>query len=169
MTQDFHHILAQWQRERPDVDLTAFLISGAIKLIDQEFEGVFRRLAQAEFGIGPGDLRVLLALRRSGPDRPQRPTDLFQSLLITSGAVTKQVDRLVERGLVERLADPSYQRGSLIHLTAEGTKVADRAIEAICTTETKIGAAIAGLDADQRRTGAEFLQRLLAALAGVSA
>jgi DNA-binding MarR family transcriptional regulator len=132
-----------------------------VKLVDQQSEAEFRRLA-IKFGIGPGDLRILLALRRSGVHNPKRPTDLFQSLLVTSGAVTKQVDRLAARGLVKRSADPSYQRGSLIRLTARGAKVADTAIQAICTRETSIGAAVANLTQEERDAGKRFLQRLLA-------
>ena len=66
----------EWRRERPDVDLTAFSIAAAIKQIDLQTEAEFRRLA-ANYGIGPGDLRVLFALRRSGVANPRRPTELF--------------------------------------------------------------------------------------------
>jgi DNA-binding MarR family transcriptional regulator len=150
----------EWRRERPDVDLTAFSIAAAIKQIDLQTETEFRRLA-ADFDIGPGDLRVLFALRRSGVANPRRPTDLFQSLLVTSGAVTKQVDRLEAQGLVERLADPSHRRGFLIRLTRRGVRVADAAIEAICSNQTTIGAAIAALSDQERKVGERFLQRLL--------
>jgi DNA-binding MarR family transcriptional regulator len=152
--------IEEWRRERPDVDLTAFSIAAAIKQIDLQTEAEFRRLS-ADFGIGPGDLRVLFALRRSGVANPRRPTDLFQSLLVTSGAVTKQVDRLETQGFVERLPDPTYQRGFLIRLTRRGARVADEAIEAICSNETTIGAAIAALSDDERQAGGRFLQRLL--------
>jgi DNA-binding MarR family transcriptional regulator len=150
----------EWRRERPDVDLTAFSIAAAIKQIDLQTEAEFRRLA-ADFGIGPGDLRVLFALRRSGVANPRRPTDLFQSLLVTSGAVTKQVDRLEAQGFVERLPDPADQRSFLIRLTRRGAKVADTAIEAICSKETTIGSAIAALSDQEREAGRRFLQRLL--------
>jgi DNA-binding MarR family transcriptional regulator len=168
MTPGLDLLVEQWRHERPDVDLSAFVIAATIKLIDQQSEAEFRRLA-GKFGIAPGDLRILLALRRSGVDNPKRPTDLFQSLLVTSGAVTKQVDRLVARGLVKRGADPSYQRGSLIRLTARGAKVADTAIQAICTRETSIGAAIANLTHEEREAGKRFLQRLLAQFDALSA
>jgi DNA-binding MarR family transcriptional regulator len=144
--------IEEWRRERPDVDLTAFSIAGAIKQIDLQTEAEFRRLS-SDFGIGPGDLRVLFALRRS--------TDLFQSLLVTSGAVTKQLDRLEAQGFVERLPDPADQRSFLIRLTRRGVKVADAAIEAICSKKTKIGAAIAALSDQEREVGRRFLQRLL--------
>ena len=152
--------IEEWRRERPDVDLTAFSIAGAIKQIDLQTEAEFRRLS-SDFGIGPGDLRVLFALRRSGVANPRRPTDLFQSLLVTSGAVTKQLDRLEAQGFVERLPDPADQRSFLIRLTRRGVKVADAAIEAICSKKTKIGAAIAALSDQEREVGRRFLQRLL--------
>jgi DNA-binding MarR family transcriptional regulator len=167
MTRGLQHFIDEWRRERPDVDLTAFIIAGAIKQIDQQTEAEFRRLS-AKLGIGPGDLRVVLALRRSGVDNPHRPTDLFQALLVTSGAVTKQVDRLQSEGLIQRLPDPSYKRGSLIRLTRRGTKVADTALEAICSDKTTIGAAISSLTDEDREIGKQFLQRLLAKFEAVS-
>ena len=167
MTRGLKHFIDEWRRERPDVDLTAFIIAAAIKQIDQQTEAEFRRVS-AGMDIGPGDLRVLFALRRSGVDNPRRPTDLFQSLLVTSGAVTKQVDRLANEGLVERLPDPSYQRGSLIRLTRRGVKVADTAIEAICSDKTSIGAAISSLSQEDRELGRVFLQKLLAKFEEVS-
>jgi DNA-binding MarR family transcriptional regulator len=168
MTRGLTHFIDEWRRERPDVDLTAFIIAAAIKQIDQQSEAEFRRLC-ADMDIGPGDLRVLFALRRSGPDHPLRPTDLFQSLLVTSGAVTKQVDRLENEGLVERLPDPSYQRGSLIRISRRGMKIADAAIEAICSDKTSIGAAISALSEEDREIGKQFLQRLLAKFEALTA
>jgi DNA-binding MarR family transcriptional regulator len=162
LTRGLNDFIAEWRRERPDLNLSAFSIAAAIKQIDQQTEAEFRRVS-AGLGIGPGDLRVLFALRRSGVDNPRRPTDLFQSLLVTSGAITKQLDRLEAQRLVERSTDPSDQRGFLIHLTRRGVKVADAAIEAICSNQTTIGAAIAALSEEERAVGARFLQRLLAA------
>jgi len=62
---------------------------------------------------------------------------------------------------VERLPDPADQRSFLIRLTRRGVKVADAAIEAICSKKTKIGAAIAALSDQEREVGRRFLQRLL--------
>lgn len=160
MTGDLHELIRQWSRERPDVDLDAFTIVAAVKLLDQRIEAEVRRLS-AKFDIGPGDLRVLFALRRSGAERPMRPTDLFQSLILSSGAVTKQVDRLEEKALVERLPDPDYQRGFRVRLTPGGMDVADAAIEAVCSAQTTIGAAVANLSDEEREVGKAFLKNLL--------
>lgn len=156
------HLVRQWETQRPDVDLTAFTIAASLMQIANHLESAFRDLCRDRFGLGVGDMRILFALRRNGQDNPQRPTDLFQTLLITSGAVTKQVDRLVRKKLVTRMPDPEYQRGSLIRLTDKGVAIADAAIEAICNRETKIGDAILNLSRDDRSAGLGFLQVLLA-------
>jgi DNA-binding MarR family transcriptional regulator len=77
------------------------------------------------------DVRLLLALRRSGPPYSKRPTDLFRALLVTSGAVTKQVDRLEKRRLVKRLPDQSYGGGFQVQLTDAGRKFVDKVLGAL--------------------------------------
>ena len=49
------------------------------------------------------------------------------SLLFSSGAATKLFDRLVERGLVARSADPNDRRCVIVSLTDEGSDLIDRA------------------------------------------
>ena len=70
---------------------------------------------------------------------------------------------------MERLPDPAYQRGFLIRLTRRGAKVADAAIEAICSNATTIGAAIAALSDQEREVGRRFLQKLLDAFEDAAA
>ena len=57
------------------------------------------------------------------------PTDLFRALLVTSGAVTKKVDRLASLDMVERLPDPGNSGCFLIRLTRHGLKVVDETVE----------------------------------------
>ena len=91
----------------------------------------FERYCQAQFKMRASDLRVLLALRRGGPPYSKRPTDLFRALLVTSGAVTKQVDRLEKRRLVKRLPDQSYGGGFQVQLTDAGRKFVDKVVAAL--------------------------------------
>src|ERR1700744_1306215 len=107
----------QWQRERSDLDLQSFLLSIYMMRLGTLVERGFDRYCQSRHRINGGDMRLMLALRRSGPPYVRRPTDLFRSLLVTSGAVTKKVDRLVDIGFVERLPDPTHSGGFLVHLT----------------------------------------------------
>lgn len=110
-------------------------------------------------GLSVGDLHVLLALRRSGS--AMRPTDLFRELLITSGAITKRLDRLVAQHLIERVAAVSDRRSGPVKLTARGTQIADKAMERIGKSLAAIVQA-SGLTAGQLRTIDDGFRKLLA-------
>ena len=51
---------------------------------------------------------------------PKRLSELNRHVLLSQPALSRMVDRLVERGLVERLADPADGRGVRLALTAAG-------------------------------------------------
>ena len=125
-------VAALWSAELPGLDLNPFLVSGTIMRLAQRLERVFTATARAR-GVGPGELRILLALRRSAPRYALSPTALFRRLMITSGAVSKQVDRLVELGHVTRMADPDVLRGVLIQLQPSGREIAEDAMREICS------------------------------------
>ena len=80
-------------------------------------------------GLGNGDFDVLAALRRAGSPYALRHRDLTASMLVTPGAVTKRVDRLLAKGLVTRGAHESDGRGQLVRLTRAGVRFVDRMIE----------------------------------------
>ncbi|MEU2616864.1 MarR family transcriptional regulator [Streptomyces sp. NPDC007157] len=132
-TSELSESAAAWAGELPGLDLTPFLVSAGILRLAQQVEQAFTALARSS-GIGPGDLRVLLALRRSPPQYAMSPTALFKRLMITSGAVSKQVDRLAELGLVERVPDPEVLRGVLISLRPAGRTIAENAMRRIATS-----------------------------------
>ncbi|MDB5860418.1 MAG: MarR family transcriptional regulator [Ramlibacter sp.] len=156
-------ITLQWQRERGDLDLQNFLLAIYFMRLGTLVDRAYDRHCQKEYGINGGDMRLMLALRRSGPPYVKRPTDLFRALLVTSGAITKKVDRLVEAGYVERMADPSHNGGFLVHLTRKGLQVVERAIEHLAN-HSALAPAMARLSAEERKRGSAFALRILSAL-----
>jgi len=104
-----------------------------------------------------------VALRRGGPPYAKRPTDLFRALLVTSGAITKKVDRLVERGFVDRMADPGHGGGFLVHLTRKGLQAVDEVVEELAQ-HSSISPAMAQFTPAEREAGSRFALRVLAAL-----
>lgn len=129
---DLEGLAAQWSRELDGLDATPFILAGSLARLGVLLERAFTALAQ-EQGLRPGDLRVLLALRRSGQQQALSPANLFRSLMITSGAVSKQIDALAAKGLVSRVADPGNLRGLLVRLEPEGRDIANATMERICT------------------------------------
>jgi DNA-binding MarR family transcriptional regulator len=156
-------ITRQWQRERPDLDLGDFLLAIYLRRIGHLIETEYDHMCQARFGMSARDMRVLLALRRGGPPYALRPTDLFESLLVTSGAVTKQVDRLERRRLVKRLPDPDHGGGFRVQLSPRGLEMVDSAVELLARS-SPIKPATAPLDKRERDAAARFCLRLIAML-----
>ena len=62
-----------------------------------------------------------------GPREGLRPTELAERVLITKSGLTRLLDRLVERGYIERRACASDRRGQLVLLTSEGRRTFKRA------------------------------------------
>jgi DNA-binding MarR family transcriptional regulator len=153
-------ILEQWRRERPDVD------TGALGLIGRLHRAAVLTNAPlaaglAEHGLRPGWFDLLAALRRSGPPYELNPTQLMRATLLSSGGMTKRLDRLVEAGLVERRADPSDRRGILVGLTPHGKAVVDTALEAHVANEERL---LRSLKPADRRALDDLLRTLLADL-----
>lgn len=126
-------IAQAWQRERPDLDHTGLSIVLRIRslalLIDQHISEIGDRL-----GLDHKELMLLFALRRSGEPYCMRPTDVFRLLKVTSGAATYRADKMVEKGVVERVADPLDRRSQLIRLTAKGMGLIDSAVTLLAAT-----------------------------------
>jgi DNA-binding MarR family transcriptional regulator len=124
-------IAESWAKERPDLDPTNYLYLIYLMRLGRILDGVDDRYWKRRHGLSGTEMRVLYALRRAGPPYARRPTDLYTALLVTSGAVTKQVDRLITRGLVKRVADSADNGGFLVCLTPAGRKIADEGFSAI--------------------------------------
>jgi DNA-binding MarR family transcriptional regulator len=66
----------------------------------------------------------------AAPDGRITMSRLSNDIALTTGGVTRLVDRMVDAGLVERTACPSDRRSIHVVLTPEGRSVLDRAIAA---------------------------------------
>jgi DNA-binding MarR family transcriptional regulator len=78
--------------------------------------------------------------------------------MVTSGTMTNRIDRLGERGLVERSPDPHDRRGVLVGLTAAGKRAVDGAFESLIARERDLLSELAAAD---RRDLATLLKRLM--------
>lgn len=122
-----------WAEELEEPNVHSFLVLAMVQRLSLYVERQFTALARG-YGVNSGDLRILLALARSAPDHALRPTELFNQLLITSGAVSKQVDRLASLGLVRRTTHPSDVRIQLVSLEDRGHEIAKNAMRTITTS-----------------------------------
>ena len=130
-------ILSQWQRERPDLDVSPMGIVGRITRLAKHLERAIQEKF-AEVGLTVGEFDVLATLRRSGQPYQLSPTDLFNTLMVTSGTMTHRLDRLEKAELIDRLPDPRDRRGTIITLTNKGFDLIEEAVTAHVANEYSI-------------------------------
>jgi DNA-binding MarR family transcriptional regulator len=154
------HILEAWRRERPDVDVTALgqlaRLFRAANLADAALA-----VSLAKHRLQPGWFDLLAALRRAGSPYELNPTQLMRTTMLSSGGMTKRLDRLVEAGLVERRPDPADRRGTLVRLTPRGRKAIDAAFETHASNEERL---LSALEPAERDALDALLRKLLASL-----
>ncbi|MEU1163120.1 MarR family transcriptional regulator [Streptomyces sp. NPDC005921] len=119
-------IQADWRRERPDVDVAPQAVIGRLhRLADRLTEELC--LVYGRYGLGEGEFDVLCALRRAGAPYERAPGELAAHTMVTTGAMTKRINRLEEAGLVTRRRSEDDQRGRIVALTRPGRELIDRA------------------------------------------
>jgi DNA-binding MarR family transcriptional regulator len=139
---DVDHIVAAWRRERPDLDVTPLHVLSRVSRLARRLD-LDRTQAFAHHSLEGWEFDVLSALRRSGEPYQLSPGRLVHETLVTSGTMTNRVDRLVRKGLVERLPDPDDRRGVQVRLTSTGRAAVDGALDALLAHEKDL---LAGLD-----------------------
>ncbi|MFI0369193.1 MarR family winged helix-turn-helix transcriptional regulator [Actinomadura sp. 1N219] len=153
-------IVEQWARARPDLDASPMRVLGRLsrvtRLVERELKALF-----SEFGLERGEFDVLATLRRGGSQDGMTAGMLARSSMVTSGAVTNRLDRLVAKGYITRDVDPANRRTVLVALTPTGRDLIDRAVAAHLDNEQRI---LAALDQHQQDDLAATLRTLLLSL-----
>ena len=153
-------IVAQWGRERPDLDTAPMALIGRLKRLAQELTRGMEK-TWAAHGLNSASFDVLATLRRSPPPHRLSPGDLIDSTMVTSGTMTNRIDQLEKAGLVERVRNPEDGRGFLISLTDKGFTVIDAAVTAHVATQAKL---VSGLPETDRAALNALLKKFAAGL-----
>ena len=153
-------IIEQWQRERPDLDPSPLGVVGRLHRVanrlSEELLAVY-----AEFDLGEGEFDVLATLRRGGAPYSLTPGELAASTMVTSGAISKRVERCERQGWVIRSTNDRDGRGRVVTLTDAGRDLIDRAYTAHVANEHRLVGLIRESD---RRLLADALRRWASAL-----
>jgi len=150
-------ILAQWNRERPDLDVAPMGLVGRLRRISQHLSREMEKTFTAH-GLNGATFDVLATLRRSGPPYALSPGDLLATMMVTSGTMTNRIDQLVKAGLVERIQNPKDGRSVIISLTDKGFAIVDAAVTAHVETQTRL---TSGLSKEESATLNGLLSKFL--------
>ncbi|PSK98893.1 DNA-binding MarR family transcriptional regulator [Murinocardiopsis flavida] len=160
MGDDLDWVLEQWRAERPDIDASPMGVVGRIQRASRMLE---RGLSDyfATHGLQLWEFDILGTLLRSGPPYELTAGALSRASMISSGAVTNRIDRLLGRGLIARAPDPANRRSILIRLTDSGRELANTALEGHVDNEVRL---LASLGPDEQERLADLLRTLLTGL-----
>ncbi|MFI0977694.1 MarR family winged helix-turn-helix transcriptional regulator [Streptomyces sp. NPDC021093] len=161
MTDAVDLIAQQWRTERPELAdaLGAMEIFGRIQRMQRVYDRHFKKLSDA-FGLNLGELDMIFTLRRSGPPYTLTAGAFAKAALVSPGAVTNRIDRLEDKGLVERVRENSDRRSVQIRLTARGTTLAVEALAAHLRDYEEILSPLAPHEREQISSG---LRKILTA------
>lgn len=141
-------IQEQWRRERPDLDVSPQALVGRLHRLAARLTAEITPV-QRRHGLGEGEFDVLAALRRAGEPFALAPGELAQHTMVTTGAMTKRVDRLEAAGLVRRERSASDGRGRVVALTDAGRRVIDAAFEDHIRNEHRLVAPLTDAEREQ--------------------
>jgi DNA-binding MarR family transcriptional regulator len=153
-------IQEEWRRERPDLDVSPQGVIGRLHrladMLTEELVAVYR-----EHGLGEGEFDVLAALRRAGEPFERAPGALADHTMVTTGAMTKRIDRLEKAGLVSRRRSTVDGRARVVGLTAQGRALIDEAFEGHMANEKRLLAPLSATEAATLESLlAEWMHRL---------
>ncbi|EGR2830452.1 MarR family transcriptional regulator [Vibrio cholerae] len=150
-------ILAQWRSVRPDLDCSSMGVVGRLRQtngiwktkLDQVFDG---------FGLSCIEFDILATIRRN--DREITPTELYQTLMLSSGAISTRIEQLVQRGLVQRVASEQDRRSCKVTLTEQGIELVDQALNSHVDNMNRM---LAVLTEQEQRQLEQLLKKILLA------
>lgn len=108
----------------------------------------------ARHGLTIAEFGILEVLFHKGP---LLLGEVQRRILVSSGGVTYLVDRLEQKGLVERRECPNDRRARYAALTAEGEALIERIFP---EHAERVEAALSGLDDGEKRQAIDLLRRL---------
>ncbi|AGW40896.1 MarR family transcriptional regulator [Leifsonia xyli subsp. cynodontis DSM 46306] len=153
---DVDRIVDAWLRERSDLDFSPLQVLSRVARLSRHLDRA-RRSAFERSDLDSWEFDVLSALRRAGSPYQLSPKALLRETLVSSGTMTNRIDRLAERGLVERRTDPNDGRGILAQMTAQGLARVDAAIARLVGAEAEL---LKGLSGGEQERLAGLLRKL---------
>ncbi|TKB49693.1 MarR family transcriptional regulator [Ferrimonas sediminicola] len=149
-------LLEQWKKERADLDCSPIGVVGRIsrccRLMELDLIKVFKN-----HNIDSIEFDILASIRRSCG--PMTPTELYRTLMLSSGAMSTRLEKLVQKGFVTRTSSDSDRRSCVVSLTPEGKALIDKAFTDHVANEDRL---LSPLSSDERQQLASLLRRWLA-------
>ncbi|WGV98999.1 MarR family transcriptional regulator [Vibrio sp. YMD68] len=121
---EIERVIEQWAIEKPELDTEPMAMLGRLLRISKHLETQIAD-THKRYDLKLGEFDVLATLRRSGKPFSLTPSDLINSMMLTSGAMTNRLDKLEKKGLIERSHSQEDRRSVHVKLTNDGLVLID--------------------------------------------
>jgi DNA-binding MarR family transcriptional regulator len=151
-------------------DVAAYVAAGgdeSVQRVITAVHGLARKLNQwyarqlADLDLSAGEWAVLSQLARSDENAALTPTQLAEATSVAPSSMTHRLDRMAQRDLIARAADPDNRTRVLINLTDEGWATFKAAVRESDMVESDV---LGPLSHQQREDLASLLEVLIAGL-----
>lgn len=151
-------------------DVAAYVAAGgdeSVQRVITAVHGLARKLNQwyarqlADLDLSAGEWAVLSRLARSNKDEALTPSQLAEATSVAASSMTHRLDRMAQRHLIARAADPDNRTRVLITLTEEGWQTFKAAVRESDMVESDV---LGPLSHSQREKLASLLEVLIAGL-----
>ncbi|MCL9782656.1 MarR family transcriptional regulator [Vibrio sp. S4M6] len=150
-------IVAQWHAARPDVDYSSMAVVGRLNKVSSIWMKQLGRVFKL-YSISAVEFDILATLRRN--QTSLTPTELYQEVMLSSGAMSTRLESLVRRGLVSRTASAEDRRSCQVTLTPDGVTLMD---EILIKHVANMESMLAPLNEQEQEQLSGILKKLLIA------
>ncbi|MDN3696040.1 MarR family transcriptional regulator [Vibrio cortegadensis] len=151
-------VVAQWVKEKPELNTDPMALMGRLMRVTKHMEAEVATLHK-QYDLKMGEFDVLATLRRAGQPYKLTPSELIESMMLTSGAMTNRLDKLEGKGLIEREHSKKDRRSVTVILTTTGLNLIEEMIEQHVDIQTRL---VTALTPDQIQQANGLLKNLLA-------
>jgi DNA-binding MarR family transcriptional regulator len=152
-----HRLPAEWAEALGDVDGDAMLVLTWLEVLSRRVRSIHVEEVRRE-RLTYSEATLLYQLLLAGEPYRQSPTQLNEYLGLTSGGVTKTVDRLEAQELVHRVPDSVDGRSIQVGLTESGLEAARRVARAFASRYEEL---VKSLAPEEKKQAVMTLRRLL--------
>lgn len=160
LTDVLDELVEDWESQIPELNPRPMLVVGRLlrisNLLQSQVTQVFK-----PYGLHYTDFDIMATLRRKGEPFELTPTQLSESVILTSGAMTAAIGRLEKASMVKRTQDKEDGRSRRVKLTAKGVRLVEETVSIRFELAAKN---LEGLSPTEQKKLASLLKKMLSHL-----
>lgn len=138
------------------VETSIYGVVSVYHLIEKQIENYLK-----QYNLSSSKFNMMMIIKHHGGEKGISQIDIGKRLIVTASNMTKQLDKLIAEGMVERFALEGDRRVNLIKITKHGSDLLDKVWPGYTVTIKKISSP---LSIQERKTLSKSLAKWFEAL-----